>query len=210
MPVADQSGFLRDILGQSIPEDIKTSKPAVAFKDVKCFDDFEIRVDDVLLDSKIPAHLRRKYHDLCCSQGMFLHDHLLKGLNTTLAVGIICETANISSAIRAANLPETSLQDLTWWDNTLEALDNLGMTVEFLRDRLHKLIRIASKLSESKQTIESMRKQKDQPTDDFISFDATLLKAKALMDGVETEVEALEANNEKLVRKFTKLADTPW
>lgn len=164
-------------------------------------------MDDQILDSEIPRHLRRKYYELCCSQEMFLHENLIEGLNGKLVVGMISETTNIADAIGAANLT-SSLQNLKCWDKTLEALEVLGMSVKVFRARLHKLIELAC---EFKVIAELKRKKRAQLEDeDLRDLKATFVKAKELMDGIEADVETLEMKNKKLRCDFEEIAAAPW
>ncbi|KAL3843608.1 hypothetical protein ACJIZ3_001011 [Penstemon smallii] len=202
----DGTGNKRDKHGHSVPGSIRSSRSAVDFEDVKCFEDFQISVDGLILDSEIPRHLREKYHVLCCSQEMFLHDHLIEGFNSMLVIGIISETTSIADAIRAANL-STSLKQLKIWDKTLEALEELGMWVKFLRVRLRKLVRLACK---SNEIVDSKKRRIAQLDDDYVSLKKTVLKAKVSIKGLEAEVEDLEVKKEKLSFEFKKLACAPW
>lgn len=118
-PVADRSGNESDEFefGSVVMDGIRLSEFSVDFKDVKGFEDFNIHVNGLILDSEIPQHLRTKYYELCCSQKIFLHDHLIEGLNSKLVAGMISETINIADAIRAAKITQ-SLRHLESWDNS--------------------------------------------------------------------------------------------
>lgn len=59
------------------------SASVVKFQGVKGFEDFKISVDGLILDSELPTDVRAKYYELCNSQKMFLHDHLITGLGST-------------------------------------------------------------------------------------------------------------------------------
>ncbi|KAI3446004.1 hypothetical protein Pfo_002669 [Paulownia fortunei] len=201
-----QSGNDIDHFGSNVLEGMSYSESVVYFKDVKGFEDFKIQVDGLILDSEIPTNLRTKYYKLCCSQKMFLHDHLIKGLSSKLAVVMISETINIADAIRSADLA-TSLHHLECWEKTLKAFEDLGMAVGFLRDRLHKLVSLSR---ESQMTIESKRTKRAQADEEISNLEATSLNVKTLIGSLVAEVEALKWKNEKLGFEFQELARAPW
>ncbi|KAI3446001.1 hypothetical protein Pfo_002666 [Paulownia fortunei] len=198
----DESGSDYDNSGSDVPESARFSESIVKFKDVKCFEDFKISVGDLIIDSEIPTDIRKKYYELCCSQKMFLHDHLIEGLSSKLAAVMISETINIVDAIRAASLA-TSLHHLKCWDKTLKGFEVLGMSVGFLRTQLHKLIRLSC---ESQSIIEAKKEKLAQIDEEIGTLKASVLKVKESMNSLEAEVEALEVKNEKLGFEFMELA----
>ncbi|KAG8368348.1 hypothetical protein BUALT_Bualt15G0036200 [Buddleja alternifolia] len=151
-------------------EGIRCSEYMLHFNDVTGFEDFKIQVDGLILDSEIPTNLRIKYFELCCSQKIFLHDRLIKGLSSKLAVVIISETVEIADAIRSANL-STPLQHLECWEKTLKAFEGLGMAVGFLRDRLLKLVSISR---ESQANIDPKRIRRAQADGEISIFEGHL------------------------------------
>ncbi|KAH6772661.1 hypothetical protein C2S52_004530 [Perilla frutescens var. hirtella] len=201
-----QSVHDNDHFSSSVQEGIRYSESVVCFEDVKCFEDFKIQVDGVILDSQIPKNLRVKYYKLCCSQNMILHGHLIKGLSGKLAVVMISETINIADSIRSAGLA-TPHHYLECWDKTLKAFEDLGMAVEFLRDRLLKLLRLSH---ESQVTTESKRTKRVQADEEISNLETTSLNVKAFVVSLEAEIEALNRKNEKLDFEFREIAQAPW
>ncbi|KAF2283704.1 hypothetical protein GH714_014297 [Hevea brasiliensis] len=100
----EQSENDSEEVGSEVLEGFKLSLPAVQFKDVKDFENFNILVDGLVIDSELSEDVRRKFYMLCRSQNTFLHENLIKGINFMLVAGIISETVNIADAIRACNL----------------------------------------------------------------------------------------------------------
>ncbi|CAI9765566.1 unnamed protein product [Fraxinus pennsylvanica] len=207
-PVADRSGNESDEFefGSVVMDGIRLSESSVDFKDVKSFQDFHIHVNGLVLDSEIPQHLQTKYYELCCSQKMFLHDHLIEGLNSKLVAGMISETINIADAIRAAKITQ-SLHHLESWDKTLKAFEDLGMEVGFLRARLLKLVNLSR---QSMAIIESKNNERALVEEDIRDLEGKLLQAKRLMKHLENEIEALKKNDEKLAVIFKEFAAAPW
>lgn len=201
-----QSGNGNDHFSPGVPEGVRYSDSDVFTEDVKCFEDFKIHVDGLVLDSQVPKSLRVKYYKLCCSQNMILHDGLIKGLSGKLAVVMISETMSIADAIRSANLA-TPLYYLECWDKTLKAFEDLGMAVGFLRDRLHKLLTLSR---ESQATAESRRTKRVRADEEISNLEATSLNVKAFVVSLETEIDALNLKNEKLDFEFREIAQAPW
>lgn len=125
--------------GSKFPGGIRYPVPAADFEDVRSIENFTILVNGVTIDSWLSKQLRTNYYDLCCSRGSFLHDHLLKSINSKLAAEIITETTNIANAIRACKL-SASHADYKMWEKTLNAFELLGMDVGFLHARLKQLL----------------------------------------------------------------------
>ncbi|CAB4290457.1 unnamed protein product [Prunus armeniaca] len=125
--------------GSKFPGGIRYPVPAADFEDVRSIENFTILVNGVTIDSWLSKQLRTNYYELCCSRGSFLHDHLLKSINSKLAAEIISETTNIANAIRARKL-SASHADYEMWEKTLNAFGLLGMDVGFLHARLKRLL----------------------------------------------------------------------
>ncbi|XP_059654933.1 B3 domain-containing protein Os01g0234100-like [Cornus florida] len=187
-------------------EGIRFSESTVDFKDVKCFENFTILVDGLVMDSQVPQHLRVKYYELCRSQEAFLHDHLVKGLNFNLAAGIISETVNIADAIRASK-PTTSQDDFTTWDRTLKAFEDLGMNVGFLRARLNRLLTLAY---ESQKVIESKRVERIQAVEEMKTLEAQRLEVELVIKSLDAEIESMKLKGERLELKFQEEANAIW
>ncbi|KAK6159360.1 hypothetical protein DH2020_006674 [Rehmannia glutinosa] len=195
-----------DHFDRNVLEDNRYSESVVYFKDVKSFEDFKIQVDGLILDSEIPTNLRTKYYHICCSQKRCLHDCLIKGLSSKLAVVMISETVNIADAIKSAELA-TSLHHFECWEKTLKAFEDLGMAVGFLRDRLQKLVGLSREFC---STVETQRIKRAQADEQMSNLEATSLNVKTLIGSLEAEVEALKWKNKKLGFEFQMLAQAPW
>ncbi|KAL6514255.1 hypothetical protein OROHE_019242 [Orobanche hederae] len=192
--------------GRNVLEGNRFSESVVYFKDVKGFEDFKIQVDGLTLDSDIPMNLRTKYYSLCCSQEMFLHDCLIKGLSSKLAIAIISETINIADGIRSADLA-TTLSQYECWEKTLKAFEDLGMAAGFLRDRLQKLMGLKR---EFQATIETSRSKQAQADGQIRSLETSTLNVRTLVGCLEAEVKALQWKNKKVGFEFEVLARAPW
>ncbi|KAL6531798.1 hypothetical protein OROMI_028161 [Orobanche minor] len=205
-PAQDQ--FCNNIANCSTesPDGIRFSESPLDFTDVKSFDDFKIRVDGLILDSEIPTHLKKKYYRLCLSQKKFLHENLMKGLNSKLALGMISETINIADAIRAAK-PTTGTNDLESWDKTLKAFEDLGLTVGFLRARIDKL---SSLRRESRALVELKRKELRAAKDEMRDLKAKVLNIEMVVEKLDSEIDGLRVKNKKLGLVFTEIACAPW
>ncbi|KAL9174151.1 hypothetical protein ABFS82_02G033200 [Erythranthe guttata] len=175
------------------------------FKDISGFEDFKIQLGGLILDSEMPKNIIAKYYNLCCSQRMFLHDHLINGLSTKLAVVMISETTNISEAVRSADV-STSLHHLECWEKTLKAFEDLGMAVGFIRNRLHKLLEILREAQSNNESKMTMRAQADHVSGNL----ETTLNVEALIGSLEAEIETLRWKNEKFEFEFRELARAPW
>ncbi|XP_012836956.1 PREDICTED: B3 domain-containing protein Os01g0234100-like isoform X1 [Erythranthe guttata] len=176
------------------------------FKDISGFENFKIQSGGLILDSEIPKNIRAKYYNLCCSQRMFLHDHLINGLSTKLAVVMISETTNISEAVRSADV-STSLHHLECWEKTLKAFEDLGMAVGFIRNRLHKLLEISREAQSNNESKMTVKTQADHVSG---NLETSSLNVEALIGSLEAEIESLRWKNEKLGFEFRELARAPW
>lgn len=176
---------------------IKLSESAVDFKQVRSIEDFIILVNGLVINCELPQFLLTKYHELCCSQETFLHDHLLKGLNCKLAAGIISETINIADAIRASKI-STSQEDFSIWKKTLKAFELLGMKVGFLLARLRRLVNISAESNRSK----GARLDRANVENKLRTLEAKLVSDK--LNSVEIKLENL------LELVFKEVASAPW
>ena len=170
---------------------IRFSDTVISFEGVKSFESFNIVVDGLVIDSKFSEIVRRKYYELCCSQGAFLHEHLLRGLNLNLVAGIISETTNIADAVKACTA-STCLDDLHIWKKTLNGFELLGMNASFLFAKLNPLLGVDS---ESDIIYESMRLRKarlDQAraAERLMALDAKLKELKENMRAIDLELKA--------------------
>ncbi|OAY45674.1 hypothetical protein MANES_07G082100v8 [Manihot esculenta] len=191
-------------------EVVTSSGSAVDFKDVGSIESFSILINGLALESELSYQQRTKYYELCCSQGSFLHDNLLKSINYKLAAEIIIETVNISEAIKASNLT-SSLADFAVWDKTLKGFELLGMSVGFLRSRLSRLMNLAA---ESEQAVESecreYRLEQARIDDEMRSLESKLMELKEERERLDAEIEALKVNAERHERMFQEAVNAPW
>ncbi|KAF5951730.1 hypothetical protein HYC85_009674 [Camellia sinensis] len=176
------------------------------------FNNFNIIVNGLPIDHTLSQHTRTKYYDLCCTQKSYLHNHLLKSVDTKLAAEIVSKTITIADSIRASKLSSTSEDDFAIWDKTLEAFEMLGMDVGFLRARLNRLVRIASELTvaaDSKRYNEA-KVERDRVEVEMRSLELRLLELKQARSRLDYEMEGL---NEKVTRyevMFQGVANGFW
>ncbi|KAK9109171.1 hypothetical protein Sjap_017231 [Stephania japonica] len=121
-------------------EGIKLCQNAIKFEDVIGGQaSFSVIIDGLNIDSELSDDARLKYYEICCSQQLFLHEKLMKGMNCKLVAGIISETVDIASAIEAGNL-RLSSEEFYSLNTRLEAFEKMGMKVSFLRDQLKQAV----------------------------------------------------------------------
>ncbi|KAM1106292.1 hypothetical protein ACFX13_003230 [Malus domestica] len=196
--VANQSEDDNEDFASNLAADITFRGPAADFEDVRMIDNFTILVNGVTIDTQLSAQVRTIYYDLCCSQGSFLHDNLLKSIDSKLAAEIITETTNIANAIRACKLPP-SRADYVMQEKTLHAFELLGMDVGFLRARLKQCLSIASKYevaAESKRYLEGKVEQVCT-REKIRDLDSKLSELKETMESFDARIKALKKNSRK-------------
>ncbi|KAL5788362.1 hypothetical protein ACOSP7_005311 [Xanthoceras sorbifolium] len=204
-PVSDHSENESKDLGSEVLDGITLSESVVDFKDVKSIDDFSIVVNGLIINSTLSKHLITKYYELCCSQNSFLHDCLLEDLNCRLAVGMIAETINIADAIRASKF--TSSQDnFAIWDKTLKAFKMMGMNVGFLQARLEQLMNLTSKSKRSREA----RLERASAEEERRILEAKISEARETINKLDSEIETLEGNADRLEVVFQEVAEAPW
>ncbi|XP_015577526.1 B3 domain-containing protein Os01g0234100 isoform X2 [Ricinus communis] len=209
--LAEQSENDSEEVGSEVLEGFKLSLPAVQFEDVKSFENFNILVDGLVLDSELSEDIRRKYYKLCCSQNAFLHESLIKGINFKLIAGIISETVNIADAIRASNLT-TSSDEFDTWDKTLNASEQFGMKVGFLRARLSQLVSLAfdsEGATKTRRYIEA-RTERVNTEDEIRNLEAKLEELKAANEKFGADIESLKLKAESYEIKFQEEVLAPW
>ncbi|KAK1359186.1 TF-B3 domain-containing protein [Heracleum sosnowskyi] len=213
---------------------IMVSQPINDFKDVKTFENFNVIVYGyIIIDNEIPQHLRVKYYELCCSQKSYLHDQLTDGLKMELVVGVILETINIADAIRSSKL--TSLENLKSWDDTLKAIEVLGMKVGFLRARINKLVTLSSdannalnrKILEKVKAEEEFRAlalkkvkveeeiralvlKKVKALEEVKALEDELVSVKQVIDNSDQKSEYMKRRAERLEAVFLEELKAPW
>ncbi|KAJ4966316.1 hypothetical protein NE237_018165 [Protea cynaroides] len=210
-PAGEQFENDSEEVGSEVLGGIRLSAATVEFKDVKNFGNFKIIVDGLIVDSQLPEHVRVKYYELCCSQKAFLHDHLLEGINCKLITGIISEIVNVADAIRACKLT-TSQNDLASWGKSLNAFEQLGMNVGFLRTRLHKLVSLALESEgamDSKMYRESMFKRVNLE-EEMRNLGVKLIELKKTHANYDMEIETLKLKAYRHEMKFLSVVRAPW
>ncbi|KAK7263124.1 hypothetical protein RJT34_30709 [Clitoria ternatea] len=185
--------------------------PMLEFKDVKSFENFSIIIDGKPIDSEFSTEVRNKYYRLCCSQHAFLHDNLIKGLNYKLIVGIIYEIVKIAEAIKVSVIC-TPRVDFSNWDKTLLAFENLGMSVEFLRLRLRRLVSIAYEKNDALETKKywAYRNDYSRANDEIRNMETKLEELKGACDGFGAYLGSLKHKAESYQIKFQQEVTAPW
>ncbi|KAL3592114.1 hypothetical protein D5086_010754 [Populus alba] len=208
---AEQSENDSEEVGSEVLEGFKLSLPTVHFKDIKSFEDFNILVDGLVLDSELSEDIRNKYYKLCCNQNAFLHDNLIKGVNFKLIAGIISETVNIADAMRACTLT-TSRDKFATWDKALKASELFGMNVGFLRARLSRLLSLAfdsEGATKTRRYLEA-RFERVLTEDEIKSHEAKLVELKEAYERYGANVERLKSKAEGYDLKFQEQVLAPW
>ncbi|KAF9678480.1 hypothetical protein SADUNF_Sadunf07G0039300 [Salix dunnii] len=208
---AEQSENDSEEVGSEVLEGFKLSLPAVQFKDIKSFEDFNILVDGLLLDSELSENIRNKYYKLCCSQNAFLHENIIKGVNLKLIAGIISETVNIADAMRACTLT-TSRDEFATWDKALKASELFGMNVGFLRTKLGLLLSLAfdsEGAAKTRRYIEA-RLKRVQTEDEIRNLEEKLVELKETYERYGADVERLKSKAEDYEVKFQEQVLAPW
>ncbi|WCJ31117.1 B3 domain-containing protein Os01g0234100 [Euphorbia peplus] len=209
--LAQQSEDDSEEVGSEVLEGVKLSSSGVKFGDVESFENFEIVVDGVVLDSELSEDIRRKYYDLCCSQNTLLHGNLIRGINVKLITGIISEIVDISDAIRGCNFT-TSRVEFDTWDKTLIASEHFGMNVGFLRDRLSKLVKLAfdsEGATKTRRYIEATT-ERVQTEDEIKDLEAKLAELKASREKFGADIESLKSKAESYEIMFQEEVLSPW
>ncbi|KAK4264719.1 hypothetical protein QN277_025854 [Acacia crassicarpa] len=208
IPPSDQHENASDLdehLGSEVLNGIRLSESLITFKEVTSIEKFSIVVNGLALDSELSKHLMAKYYEICCSQGMFLHEHLLEGQNCKLVVGMICETINIADAIRASKIT-TSSDTFAVWYKSLKGLEIFGMNVSFLLSRLEQLMSLASK---SKRYTET-RIKRDKAKEEKEVLELKLEEVKETISRLDVVLDTQNLNPERLEAEFEDLANIPW
>ncbi|XP_057491774.1 B3 domain-containing protein Os01g0234100-like [Actinidia eriantha] len=198
-------------VGSEVLAGPRLSGSAVRFRDVKSFTDFNILVDGLCIDSELPEHIRVKYYALCCSKNTFIHARLVRGLNSKLVAGIICETVNIADAIRACKLT-TSRDEYLIWEKTLKSFELMGMSVGFLRARLRYLLSLAFESDDApdaRRYVEA-KSGKGRAEDEIRDLEAKLVELKHTSEKFCADIESLKSKAERYEHKFQEEVDAPW
>lgn len=207
----EHSGYDSDEVASEVLEGTKFSGSSFPFKDIKCFEEFHIMVNGACVDFDLPEKIRRKYYELCCSQNAFLHEHLLPGLYSKLAAGMIVETINIADAIRGCKLT-TPREDFEVWEKSLRSFELLGLHVGFLRARLHKLLKLAFDTEGASEVRRYWEAQKEQNRvkNEIEMLEAKLVELNELSAKYDDEIENLKSKAESREVEFQEEANAPW
>ncbi|KAK1646909.1 hypothetical protein QYE76_064714 [Lolium multiflorum] len=155
------------------------------FDAVKSFEDFNIILDDLIIDRELlPGHVHRMYYQLCCERKAFLHRHLLKCISPALTAGLIAETVAIAEGISSSYASSSSLEDLAFWKTTLEAFEGLGMDVAFLRKRVDDLHVVVLERDRDREKMRALKSEMSSLND--------------ALEGVNMELDELEESVAKM------------
>ncbi|XP_051140897.1 B3 domain-containing protein Os01g0234100-like isoform X2 [Andrographis paniculata] len=207
----EHSGNDSDEVASEVLEGTKFSRASLNLNDVKSFEDFRIIVNGACIDSELPEDIRQKYYDLCCSKNVLLHEHLLPGLYTKLAAGVIAETVNTADLIRSCKLT-TPRRDFDVWEKSLRSFELLGLNVGFLQSRLRRLLDLAFESDGSTEIRRYLEAQKEQGRTEIEiqELEAKLGELREMLAKYDCDVESLKRRAESYERRFLEEADAPW
>lgn len=196
--------------GSEVLEGSKSFKSVVQFKDIS-FNNFNILVDGLLIDSDLPEDTRAKYYELCCSQNAFLHEKIVDGLNCRLIAGIISETVKIADTLRACNL-NTSRVEFTNWARTLNAFEVMGMNVGFLQARLDHLVSLAfdSEGAMYSRRYMEVKIERAHAEDQMREIEDKLIELKSTSERMDADIETLKEAVDNHVLRFQEEVLAPW
>uniref|UniRef100_A0A5B6YK40 TF-B3 domain-containing protein n=1 Tax=Davidia involucrata TaxID=16924 RepID=A0A5B6YK40_DAVIN len=200
-----------EVVGSEVLVGSKVSGSTIQFRDIKSFDDFNILLNRLCIDSELPEHIRIKYYELCCSKNAFLHSRLLEGLNCTLVAGIIFETVDIADAMRACKIT-TSQDEFAIWEKTLKSFELMGMNVGFLRAWLRRLQSLAFDTEGALDTkrYREAKIERVRAEDEMRSLEAKLVELKEASEKFDADFETLKSKAESYELKFQEEVDAPW
>ncbi|KAF6176138.1 hypothetical protein GIB67_023429 [Kingdonia uniflora] len=171
---------------------------------------FDVAVDGLWKKSKLPEHMWTKYYELCCRKKKFLHKNLPHD-NTVLVDGIIKQTVTVADSIKACKLSTCSDEQFDSWDKYLKGFEELGMDVGFLRVKVQRLKKLASKSeheSYSKSHIEAIANR--------VSLQKDMKRLEKKLAGKKEAAKKLDAEIDNLIKKverdeleFQKEVDAP-
>ncbi|KAM7250666.1 hypothetical protein ACFE04_022549 [Oxalis oulophora] len=208
---AQQSENGSEVDGSEVLESYKLPTSTFQFSDVKSFDDFSILVDGSLIDSELQENIRKKYYDLCCSQHTFLHENIVPGINHKLIAGTILETVRIADNLSNCKLT-TSRDEFSGWENSLKALELLGLNVGFLCARLSQLVKISSESGKGSFTRRYIKAkiEKSLLEKEIKSFEEKFEERKKVFGKCEAEIESMKTKADGYEAMFQKEVAAPW
>jgi hypothetical protein len=190
---AEEESSDEDEDSEVTPSSSNTFSDNTDFDAVKSFADFNIILDDLVIDRELlPGHLRRKYYQLCCDRKMFLHRHLMKPINPVLAAGVISQTVDIAQGIRTSYASSSFLEDLAFWKTTLEALEGLGMDIAFLRKRVDDLQVVVLERDRELEKIRALRSELSSLNDALKGVGMELDEIEELASKIEESVAKMK------------------
>ncbi|MCL7043598.1 hypothetical protein MKW94_021164 [Papaver nudicaule] len=202
-----ESHSSEEVIDRQVSEGKQLSDSNVEIQDVADFESFTITVNGLIIDPEISENYRSKYYELCRSQKTYLHKHLMKGVNSKLVAGIICETVDIADAIRASELC-TPKDDFKAWKKSLIGFKHLGMNVEVLLSRIDILLKLAMEAEDSFDYSETMIRR-NRVKKEIAVLDMKILELRNEALRLEREVKSLQANAEKH-EAFYSVVKSPW
>ncbi|KAM5576521.1 B3 domain-containing protein Os01g0234100 [Rosa sericea] len=181
------------------------------FEGIKSFENFNILVNGLLVDSEFPEDIRRKYYKLCRSQDAFLHENVMKGTYYKLIVGAIFETVHIVDAIKACQITTTQ-DDFVCWDKYLRAFELLGMNVGFIRARLCRLANLAfdSEDAMDAKTYKEARKERARAGLGLRSIETKIQELREACHEFSSAIESLRSKAEVYNQRFQEEVTAPW
>lgn len=204
---SEQSQNQSEEVGSEVLEGSKRTKPDVLFEGIGSLEDFKILVNGKVVDSEFPEDIRRKYYELCLSQGTFLHANIIEGINDQLVASLISETVSVADAIRACTRRTARVLA---WDRTLKALEMLGMNVGFLRERAKQLMCLDFDCKDAGQRYREAEGERSRTEEEIRKMEARLEELKEGNEKLGAEVESLKLKAESLHIKFQEEATASW
>lgn len=194
-----------------VVESYRLPGTALQFEDIKGFENFNILVNGLLVDSEFPEDIRRKYYKLCCSQNAFLHENVLEGTNYKLIVGAIVETVNVVDAIKASKLT-TTRDDFVCWDKYLRAFELLGMNVGFIRARLCRLANLAfdSEDAMDAKIYKEARRERARAGQGIRNIETRIQELREACREFSSAIESLRSKAEVYKHRFKEEVTAPW
>jgi hypothetical protein len=201
---------------------IRSRDEDIDFDPLRSLRNFKIVVDGSVIDRKLfPDRVHTAYYKLCCARKTFLHRHLPKRINPTLAAGVIMETVNIAEGIRASPGSCSSQEDLEVWKKTLESLELLGMDVVFLRKRVDDLLGILTAHSPTRdlqvaveecEGYEEVKLKRDRAVEKKRALELRMSRLKDALEEMDVEMKEMVESSarKKKEQVMRQLAAEPW